>query len=133
MKEGSMRARHPIAALFALLALGVIAVPALAATITYPSTVGYSDQPTLGVAGLKANTEYVLIIADRFGQPLTGIPFTSGADGSFSIPGFGPDPTDQPGAYTFSVVGAADNVTAATASLIVDGTNNWFLDKRLGS
>src|SRR5437762_930951 len=112
MKEGSMRARHLIAALFALLALGVFAAPALAATITYPSTVGYSDQPTLRVAGLRAKTDYVLVIADRFGQPLTGIPFTSGADGSFSIPGFGPDPTDQPGGYTLWDVAAADNVTA---------------------
>lgn len=128
-----MRVRHFIAVLLVLFTLGIFATPALGATITYPSAVGYSDHPTLKVSGLKAKTDYILLITDRFGQPLFGIPMTSGADGSFSIPDFGPDPTDQPGTYTFWVVGAGDNVTVVTATTTVNDTNTWFTDKRLGS
>jgi len=128
-----MRVRRFVAALLVLLTLGIFATPALGATITYPTTVGYSDHPTLKVTGLKAKTDYLIVVADRFGQLLFGIPVTSGTDGSFTFPDFGPDQTDQPGAYTFWIVGTADNVTAATVSVTLNDTSTWFTDKRLGS
>ncbi len=128
-----MRARRLAAALLVLLVVGVFATPTLAASLTYPSSVTYTDSPTLKVSGLKAKTDYMLLIYDRFEQPSFTIPFTSGADGSFTISGFTPDPTDLPGAYTFTVVSATDFSTVVSASATLSGTNTWFLDKRLGS
>ncbi len=127
-----MRARRLVAALLVLLVLGVFATPTLAASVTYPSSVTYGDSPTLKVSGLKATTDYLLIIYDRFELPVASIPFTSGADGTFSFPGFGPEQTDAPGMYTFAIV-TADFHTVATASATLTGVSPWFFTKRLGS
>ncbi len=128
-----MRIRRFVAGLLALLVIGVVAMPTLAASLTYPSSVTYTDTPTLKVSGLKASTAYILVLYDRFEQPTATFPFTSGADGNFSISRFSPDQTDMPGMYTFTVVSAADFSTVTSASATLSGTNTWFLDKRLGS
>lgn len=128
-----MRVRRFVAALLVWLVIGVSATPALAASLTYPSSVTYADTPALTVSGLKAKSDYLLLIYDRFEQPRFTIPFTSDADGRYVIPDFHPDPTDLPGMYTFVVVNAADSTTVATATVTLNGENRWFLNTRLGS
>lgn len=125
-----MRLRRMIAALAAALVVLAFATPALAApTITLPASVTYGQNPTFKMAGLNPGAMYMILIYDPFGIPRGMIPFTAGADGTFSqnIP---PPPQAYPGQYTFFVV-TPDYVTVVKATGLLTGTSLFFMPHAL--
>ena len=99
-----------------------------------PGTVGYGDKPVVKVTGLAPNTTYLLQIYDHFGLPIIPVPFTikGGADGTYTTLDLTPDPTDQPGVFTFEV-STQDGKLVARATATLTGTNTYYVQHRLGA
>jgi hypothetical protein len=96
-----------------------------------PSTIGYNTNTTLKATGLTPKTMYTLTVYDHFGLPAFSADFPAGADGTFTTTQLTPDPTDQPGLFTFEISAGGRFVARTTGTLV--GTNTYYFQHRLGA
>jgi hypothetical protein len=96
--------------------------------------VGYGDKPALNVSGLTPNTTYELMLYDSLGLPILSAPFTLVADeeGMNTTTELIADQTILPGVLTIEVA-TDDGKLVARTTMTVTGTNQYYVQHRLGS
>lgn len=104
-------------------------VHALAATISFPDTITYDEDPDRTVTGPVSGAPYLFNDYQLNGGPALSFPFRAGPDGVYNE-GIGFDPNDFVGPQLLGVATPDGKVEARKTGTLV-GTSPYFRQSRL--